>query len=113
MDEYIYHMKRPFGLGTFPKNITPVEVLPGTEPMIQNVIVTNVRISDEDVYKYELKLVQDPVYHKHGFKTRYEYLIHLSEVYGIHFDAVGALAHMLGESEDFDGLVSALEDYCY
>ena len=37
----------------------------------------------------------------------------LSEDYDVPLEAVYALADMLGEEEDFDGLVSALEDAEY
>ena len=50
------------------------------------------------------------VYKENGFENRKEYLKSLSEDYGIDFETVEALADMLGESEDFDGLISALED---
>ncbi len=45
-----------------------------------------------------------------GFETRVEYLLHLSEQYGVDFKAVLSLAESLGESEDFDGLHNALEE---
>ena len=47
-------------------------------------------------------------YQAEGFATRREYLESLAEDYPR--DAVFALASMLGASEDFDGLVTALED---
>lgn len=50
-------------------------------------------------------------YAEYGAKNRREYLKMLSEEYGVPFDAVCALASVLGKSEDFDGLVSTLEDY--
>ena len=50
------------------------------------------------------------IYNENDFENRKEYLKSLSEDYGIDFEVVEALADMLGESEDFDGLISALED---
>ena len=47
-------------------------------------------------------------YQAEGFANRREYLESLAEDYQL--DAVFALASMLGASEDFDGLVTALED---
>jgi len=47
-------------------------------------------------------------YQAEGFANRREYLESLAEDYPR--DAVFALASMLGPSEDFDGLVTALED---
>jgi hypothetical protein len=47
-------------------------------------------------------------YTANGFANRREYLESLAEDYPR--DTVFALASMLGASEDFDGLVTALED---
>jgi hypothetical protein len=41
---------------------------------------------------------------------REEYLRNLAAEYGVPTDFVFELAYILGESEDYDGLVSALED---
>jgi len=43
---------------------------------------------------------------------RKEYLNGLAEDFGIDKHTVYTLASMLGENEDYDGLVVALEDYC-
>lgn len=50
------------------------------------------------------------VYTDNGYKDRAEYLSALSEDYGVFIETVQCLADLLGEEEDFDGLVSALED---
>jgi hypothetical protein len=42
--------------------------------------------------------------------TRKEYLTGLAEDYGVPKSEVFMLAGLLGESEDYDGLVSMLED---
>ena len=49
-------------------------------------------------------------YTDNGYKNRREYLDSLSEDMGIDRDTVYALAGMLGPSEDFDGLITTLED---
>ena len=49
-------------------------------------------------------------YTENGYKNRREYLDSLSEDMGIDRETVFALAGMLGPSEDFDGLVTMLED---
>ena len=49
------------------------------------------------------------VYKANGFAGRKEYLESLCEDYPR--DIVYTLASMLGPSEDFDGLVTSLEDY--
>jgi len=51
------------------------------------------------------------VYQQNGFANRKEYLIDLADNLGIDKSIVFSLASMLGESEDFDGLVTSLEDY--
>lgn len=48
------------------------------------------------------------IYQENGFNTRREYLESLCEEYPR--DAVYALAGILGASEDFDGLITSLED---
>ena len=47
-------------------------------------------------------------YQENGYKNRYEYLEGLREQYGA--DKVNALLTVLPPSEDFDGLVTELED---
>jgi hypothetical protein len=47
------------------------------------------------------------VYTDHGYADREDYLASLREEYG---EAVDILAALLGPSEDFDGLVTDLED---
>ena len=53
------------------------------------------------------------VYQENGYDSRDDYLNSLSEDYGIPLDAVLAVAEILGPDEDFDGLVSNLEDAMY
>jgi len=48
-------------------------------------------------------------YKTHGFADRAEYLDALCMEYPR--DVVYGLANMLGSSEDFDGLVTALQDF--
>jgi hypothetical protein len=50
------------------------------------------------------------VYQENGYKNRYDYLVCLSEEYGVDKGTVFTIASMLGENEDFDGLVSQLND---
>ena len=47
------------------------------------------------------------VYEENGFKNRKAYLDDLAENYG---DRVYMMADVLGPNEDFDGLVTMLED---
>ena len=47
---------------------------------------------------------------ENGYADRDDYLTCLSEDYRISLDYVYSLVDILGENEDFDGLVSALED---
>lgn len=51
------------------------------------------------------------IYTEHGYANRAEYLRQLAEEFEVPIDVVFTLADLLGKSEDFDGLVSALEDY--
>lgn len=51
------------------------------------------------------------LYNELGFRNRDEYLEALAEDYGIPLDRVLILADLYGPSEDFDGLVNAVQDY--
>lgn len=51
------------------------------------------------------------IYEENGYKNRKDYLQSVADNYGIDIDKVYALAYMLGAGEDFDGLISAIEDY--
>lgn len=51
------------------------------------------------------------VYQDNGYENRREYLECLAEDYDVTLDVVLNLAGLLGKSEDFDGLIVALEDY--
>ncbi len=55
--------------------------------------------------------MQETIYQKKGYKDRRDYLESLAEEHNIPVKDVLALAVMLGKSEDFDGLVNAVEDY--
>lgn len=50
------------------------------------------------------------IYTNKGYRDRDEYLESLANEYGVSELTVYSLADMLGQSEDFDGLISALED---
>ena len=49
-------------------------------------------------------------YIQNGYKDRDDYLQCMSDEYGVPLEVVHSLADMLGEGEEFDGLISALED---
>jgi hypothetical protein len=51
------------------------------------------------------------VYQEQGYRDRKHYLECLSEDTGHSLLTVKMMADLLGEDEDFDGLVSTLEDY--
>ena len=55
-------------------------------------------------------IVEPNIYVKNGYKNRRDYLLSLADEFDIPFDIVAACASMLGSSEDFDGLVTCLED---
>ena len=51
------------------------------------------------------------LYIDNGYKDRADYLRCMSDEYGVPIDVVLMAADLLGEKEDFDGLVTALADY--
>ena len=55
-------------------------------------------------------MFEENIYQENGYADRDDYLTCLSEDYGVSIEDVYSLAEMLGENEDFDGLISALED---
>ena len=52
------------------------------------------------------------IYQEQGFENRKDYLNSLADEFGVDRQTVYTMASMLGSSEDFDGLVTSLEDYC-
>lgn len=50
------------------------------------------------------------IYTENGYDSRKHYLECMAEDYGVPVEIVFSLAQMLGPNEDFDGLISALED---
>lgn len=50
-------------------------------------------------------------YQREGYENRQAYLVSLADDTGVDLDIVMALADMLGADEDFDGLVTSLEDF--
>ena len=55
-------------------------------------------------------MFEETTYQENGYKNRRDYLQCLSEDYEVPYETVLSLAEMLGQNEDFDGLVQALED---
>lgn len=49
------------------------------------------------------------IYQEHGYESRKDYLASLRDYYGS--EIVNALTSVLPSSEDFDGLITELEDY--
>lgn len=50
------------------------------------------------------------MYVEQGYKSRKDYLANLAEEYLVPLETVELLADTLGENEDFDQLVTVLED---
>lgn len=50
------------------------------------------------------------IYEENGYKNRRDYLESLADDFGIDKETVFAVASLLGASEDFDGLISTLDD---
>jgi len=51
------------------------------------------------------------IYTEHGYEDRADYLRCLADENGVNYDIVVELASLLGPEEDFDGLVSSVEDF--
>lgn len=57
--------------------------------------------------------IKESVYTDNGFANRREYLQSLADDYGVSLSDVQALASVLGPEEDFDALVTEVEDLAY
>ncbi len=51
------------------------------------------------------------IYTDEGYESRRDYLTSLADDFGIEEEIVFSIAGMLGSSEDFDGLITSLEDF--
>jgi hypothetical protein len=51
------------------------------------------------------------IYEENGYTSRRDYLTQLADEYGMELNTVFQFASILGPDEDFDGLVSSLQDY--
>jgi hypothetical protein len=51
------------------------------------------------------------VYTENGYENRRDYLNSLAEEYRVPLEIVYAAADLLGPNEDFDGLVTTIQDY--
>jgi len=54
--------------------------------------------------------MEESIYQQNGYENRKDYLECMSVDYGVPLEVVYSLSDLLGESEDFDGLIVALED---
>lgn len=50
------------------------------------------------------------IYQENGYENRKDYLKSVADEYGINLGIVRLFADILGPNEDFDGLISLLED---
>lgn len=55
-------------------------------------------------------MAENNIYQQNGYKDRVDYLQSVAEDYGTDRMIVSSMAEILGDDEDFDGLISALED---
>ena len=62
------------------------------------------------IYEHLQTLGYMNIYKQNGYKDRNDYLESLAEDYCIDIDTVMVLADILGPNEDFDGLITSLED---
>ena len=53
------------------------------------------------------------IYTEKEYKDRQNYLNSVSDEYGVDINIVNSLADILGPDEDFDGLISILQDMDY
>lgn len=67
---------------------------------------------DDAVIKYNQEIkIMDNIYTENGYQDRMDYLRCLADDYGLPEESVFAIADTLGPNEDFDGLVTCLDDW--
>jgi hypothetical protein len=54
---------------------------------------------------------KNDIYKMNGYENREDYINSLADDFGVSSYEAWAIVDMLGENEDFDGLVTSLEDY--
>lgn len=55
-------------------------------------------------------MIKQNIYAQNGYKDREDYLKSIADEYGTDIMIVSSMAEVLGENEDFDALISQLED---
>ena len=70
----------------------------------------NITEFEKELLERELNDLRTDDYKTNGFKDRMEYLESLADEYCTDIDTVLFMAEILGPSEDFDGLVTSLQD---
>ena len=53
----------------------------------------------------------DDIYTRNGYKNREDYLRSMADDYGVPPTVVFEVAGLLGQNEDFDGLVTSMDDF--
>lgn len=79
-----------------------------------NFVEKYIPLTTEYIIKYGILVDYGPLngpYTRRGFTNRKEYLLSLSKKYNVPQEIVLALAGVLYRSEDFDGLITAIEIY--
>lgn len=51
------------------------------------------------------------IYEENGYKDRRDYLMSVAEEFGVPASVVFNLASVLGKDEDFDALITTIDDY--
>lgn len=57
-----------------------------------------------------MEKIMENIYKENGYENREDYLNAMAEEHDLSIHTVMAIADMLGPNEDFDGLVTSLED---
>lgn len=55
-------------------------------------------------------MADQTIYEREGYLSRRNYLETLADEYGLEAETVFSMASILGPNEDFDGLITALQD---
>ena len=91
-----------------PKFLNNLIELSGFFPKDENLL--DVQKIKDTLSGYVLVPTNDLIYLRHGYSNRDAYLDYLAEEYNVEVSVINDLSSFIGQDEDFDGLISALDD---
>ena len=103
----LFRVQYHFGMDTYVSSII-VKAKDEKEARIK----AHIELDNEDNYDLHFDKIYPikDVYKENGYKDRKDYFTHLAEEYGLSIFDVAQMSEVLGQQEDFDGLVTMCMD---